>query len=85
MGISGSGVTPATIAAVSPVGAASQQRGGAEGSEPDFGPAVEFTASAFDQAVNIQMYNSAGNAIALTQWLRSGTLPAPQPVAPTDG
>ena len=45
----------------------------------DFGPAATFTPPVFNGAVELQMYNSAGAAVgvAFTQWLTSGSLPAP--------
>ncbi|MBT8226851.1 MAG: hypothetical protein HKP61_16200 [Dactylosporangium sp.] len=52
------------------------------GGVPDFGPAATFTATDFDSAAAIQMYNSSGNSIALTQWMRSESLPLPESVAP---
>lgn len=75
MGMSVTGVTPA--ATITPATTTNSNRNPSETGVPDFGPAITFTPSSFDQAVAIQMYNSAGNAIALTQWMRSGTLPAP--------
>jgi hypothetical protein len=53
----------------------------------DFGPAAVFTPSVFNGAAELQMYNSAGAAVgvALTQWLTSGTLPAPTGAGSTSG
>lgn len=83
MGISVSGVTPAATMVQPPVTPARTPTG--KGEAPlDFGPAVTFTPTSFDQAIVMQMYNGTGAPVALTQWLRNGTLPAPGAISPVE-
>lgn len=79
MGISISGSTP-VVPAVAAGGPTVRTAGRhAEAAAPAEAPtpAAVFSAADFSQAVAVSMYNAAGQSVALTQWLRSGTLPIP--------